>query len=149
MADTNFKPKKTITKTQSAVFEKISEKRENAHKNNGQALSRKTETKALRRMTVSYDSIRHYAHKTNRTKRYPRSASLRLNGTWMEEARFTTGTKIDVLMMPISLVITTRPTVTPLMQVLNKTTELPESEQQQIIVFFLRGVMTRATLGER
>lgn len=53
-------------------------------------------------MTVSYVSVRHYDRKTNRTKRYTHSASLRLNGTWMEEAGFTTGTKLD-LNHPVSI----------------------------------------------
>ncbi|QIT31421.1 type I addiction module toxin, SymE family [Raoultella terrigena] len=96
-------------------------------------------------MTVSYVSVRHYSRKTNRTKRYTRSASLRLNGTWMEEAGFTTGTKLDVRVMPGCLVITARPTVTPLIQVFNKAKELPESEQQHVMAF-LQGVIARVEL---
>ena len=92
-------------------------------------------------------SIRHYDRRTNRTKRYTHSASLRLNGRWMEEAGFATGTKIDVLMMPGCLVITALPNVTPLMKVLNKTKELPETEQQQVMAF-LRGVIARVELGK-
>ncbi|MBK4717170.1 SymE family type I addiction module toxin, partial [Tenebrionibacter intestinalis] len=73
--------------------------------------------------------------------------SLRLNGTWMEEAGFTTGTKLDVRVMPGCLVITARPTVTPLMQVFNKAKELPESEQQHVMAF-LQGVMARVELDK-
>lgn len=78
-------------------------------------------------MAVSYVNTRHYDHKC-----YTR---LRLNGTWMEEAGFTTGTKIDIRVMPGCLVITARPTDTPLIQLLNKTKELPESEQQHVMAF--------------
>jgi toxic protein SymE len=98
-------------------------------------------------MKVSYVSIRHYDRKTNRTKRYIRSASLRLNGSWLEEAGFSTGTKIDVRVMPGCLVITAHPTVTPLMQVFNKTKELPESEQQKVMTF-LQAVIARVELDK-
>ncbi|MCT4713912.1 SymE family type I addiction module toxin [Enterobacteriaceae bacterium H18W14] len=121
------------------------EKHEVVRKNNDRSLPEKAEPKVLRNMIVSYVNIRHYDRKTNRTKRYTRSASLRLNGTWMEEAGFTTGTKIDVRVMPGCLVITARPTDTPLIQVLNKTTELPEDEQRRVIAF-LQGVMARVEL---
>ncbi|QPF11547.1 type I addiction module toxin, SymE family [Raoultella terrigena] len=96
-------------------------------------------------MTVSYVSVRHYSRKTNRTKRYTRSASLRLNGTWMEEAGFTTGTKLDVRVMPGCLVITARLAETTLMQVFNKAKELPESEQQKVMAF-LQSVIARVEL---
>ncbi|WP_435928486.1 SymE family type I addiction module toxin [Dryocola sp. BD613] len=76
--------------------------------NNDRRLSEKAEPKVLRDITVSYVSIRHYDRKTNRTKRYTRSASLRLNDTWMEDAGFTTGTKIDVRVIPGCLVIAAR-----------------------------------------
>lgn len=92
-------------------------------------------------------NLRHYDRKTNRTKRYTRSASLHLNGTWMEEAGFTTGTKLDVRVMPGCLVITACPTVTPLMQVFNKTKELPESEQQKVMTF-LQAVIARLELDK-
>lgn len=62
----------------------------------------------------------------------------------MEEAGFTTGTKIDVRVMPGCLVITARPTVTPLMQVFNKAKELPESKQQ--VMAFLQGVAAKVAL---
>ncbi|EDJ9085141.1 hypothetical protein GFI45_08775 [Salmonella enterica subsp. enterica] len=38
-----------------------------------------------------------------------RSASLRLNGRWMKEGGFITGTPLDIRLMPSSLVITTKP----------------------------------------
>ena len=90
-------------------------------------------------------SIRHYDRRTNRTKRYTHSASLRLNGRWMEEAGFTTGTKIDVRVMPGCLVITTRPVETPLMKELNNISQLPKEEQQQAIAF-LQGVAAKVAL---
>lgn len=145
MADTNLKPGTTIAKTHSKILADNTEKHEAARKNNDRSLPKKAEPKALRNMTVSYVSIRHYDRKTNRTKRYTRSASLRLNGTWMEEAGFTTGTKLDVRVMPGCLVITAHPMVTPLMQVFNKTKELPESEQQKVMAF-LQSVIARVEL---
>ena len=128
MADTNLKPGTTIAKTQSNFLAGNTEKHEVVRKNNNRSLPEKAEPKVLRDMTVSYVSIRHYDRKTNRTKRYTRSASLRLNGTWMEEAGFTTGTKIDVRVMPGCLVITTRPVETPLMKELNNISQLPKEE---------------------
>ncbi|MCT4701372.1 SymE family type I addiction module toxin [Enterobacteriaceae bacterium H20N1] len=145
MADTNLKPGTTIAKTQLKLLAGNTEKHEVVRKNNDRSLPEKAEPKVLRNMIVSYVNIRHYDSKTNRTKRYTRSASLRLNGTWMEEAGFTTGTKIDVRVMPGCLVITARPTDTPLIQVLNKTTELPEDEQRRVMAF-LQGVMARVEL---
>ncbi len=87
MAVTNLKPGITIAKTQSKFLAGNSEKHEAVRKkNNNCSLPEKAEPKALRCMTISYVSIRHYNRKTNRTKRYTRSTSLRLNSTWMEEA---------------------------------------------------------------
>ncbi len=128
MADTNLKPGTTIAKTQSNFFAGNTEKHEVVRKNNDRRLPEKAEPKVLRDMTVSYVSIRHYDRKTNRTKRYTRSASLRLNGHWMEDAGFTTGTKLDVRVMPGCLVITTRPVETPLMKELNNISQLPKEE---------------------
>ena len=145
MADTNSKPGITIAKTQSKFLSGNTEKHEPVRKNNDRSLPEKAEPKVLRDMTVSYVSIRHYDRKTNRTKRYTRSASLRLNGTWMEEAGFTTGTKIDVRVMPGCLVITIRPVETPLMKELNNISQLPEEEQQQAILF-LQGVAAKVAL---
>ena len=96
-------------------------------------------------MTVSYVSIRHYGRKTERTRRYTRSASLRLNGHWMEEAGFTTGTPLDVRVMPGCLVITTRPEETSFMKDLNKISSLPEKEQEQVRRF-LKGVAAKVVL---
>ena len=123
------------------------EKHEAARKNNDLSLPKKAEPKTLRRMTVSYVRIRHIDPATLRTTHYTCRASLRLNGRWMEEAGFTTGTKIDVRVMPGCLVITARPTVTPLMQAFNKTKELPESEQQHAMAF-LQGMLTRVELDK-
>ena len=128
MADTNLKPGTTIAKTQSNFLAGNTEKHEAVRKNNDRSLPKKAEPKVLRDMTVSYVSIRHYDRKTNRTKRYTRSASLRLNGHWMEDAGFTTGTKLDVRVMPGCLVITTRPVETPLMKELNNISQLPKEE---------------------
>lgn len=148
MADTNLKPGTTIAKTQSKFLAGNSKKHEAVRKNNNCSLLKKAEPKALRHMTVSYVSIRHYDRKTNRTKRYTRSASLRLNGTWMEEAGFTTGTKIDVRVMPCCLVITALSNVTPLMKVLNSTIHLPEKEQLEVMLF-LQGVAAKLALEHK
>jgi len=145
MADTNLKPVTTIAKTQSKLLAGNTEKHEAVRKNNDRSLPEKAEPKALRNMTVSYVRTRHIDPATLRTTDYTCRASLRLNGRWMEEAGFTTGTKLDVRVMPGCLVITARPTDTPLTQVLNKTKELPEYEQRQVMAF-LQGVMARVTL---
>ncbi|WP_324723291.1 SymE family type I addiction module toxin [Lelliottia sp. JS-SCA-14] len=63
-------------------------------------------SKTLRRMTICYVNIRHFDRKTKKIRRYTRSASLLLNGHWMEEAGFTTGTPLDVRVIPGCLVIT-------------------------------------------
>ncbi|MGU3414966.1 SymE family type I addiction module toxin [Enterobacteriaceae bacterium C34A] len=51
-------------------------------------------------MPVNYVRTRHIDPTTLRTTHYTCRASLRLNGRWMEEAGFTTGTKLDVRVMP-------------------------------------------------
>jgi toxic protein SymE len=145
MADANLKPGITIAKTQSKFLAGNTEKHEPVRKNNDRSLLKKAEPKELRNMTVSYVRTRHIDPATLRTTHYTCRASLRLNGRWMEEAGFTTGTKLDVRVMPGYLVITTRPTDTPLIQVLNKAKELPEYEQQQVIEF-LQGVIARVNL---
>lgn len=160
MADQNHKPEVTIAQTDSTALPDISEKHDPVRKYDRYGLQNKGIRRAkpvsdadknngiskpLRRMSVSYVSIRHYDRKTNITKRYTRSASLRLNGHWMEEAGFTTGTPLDVRVMPGCLVITTRPTETPLMKVLNKTTQLPQKEQQEVMAF-LQGVVAKLAL---
>ncbi|WP_330984961.1 MULTISPECIES: SymE family type I addiction module toxin [Enterobacterales] len=160
MADKNHKPEVTIAKTVSETLANISEKHDPVRKYDRYGVQNKVTRRAksvsdtdknngiskpLRRMTVSYVSIRHYDRKTNKTKCYTRNASLRLNGIWMEEAGFTSGTSLDVRVMPGCLVITTRPTETPLMKVLNKTTQLPQKEQQEVMAF-LQGVVAKVAL---
>ncbi|WP_435946468.1 SymE family type I addiction module toxin [Dryocola sp. BD586] len=145
MADTNLKPGTTIAKTQSKFLASNTDKHEPARKNNDRSLLKKAEPKVFRNMTISYVRTRHIDPDTLRTTHYTCRASLRLNGIWMEEAGFTTGTKIDVRVMQGCLVITARPTVTPLIQVLNKTKELPEHEQLQVMDF-LEGVIARVEL---
>jgi toxic protein SymE len=145
MADTNLKPGTTIAKTQSKFLVGNSKKHEAVRKNNDHSLPKKAEHKVLRNMTVSYVRTRHIDPATLRTTHYTCRASLRLNGRWMEEAGFTTGTKIDVRVMPGCLVITARPTDKPLIQLLNKTKELPESEQQHVMAF-LQGMIARVEL---
>lgn len=145
MADTNLKPGTTIAKTHSKLLAGNTEKHEVARKNNVRSLPRKAEPKVLRNMTVSYARTRHIDPSTLRTTHYTCRASLRLNGRWMEEAGFTTGTKLDVRVMPGCLVITALPTVTPLMKVLNKTKELPEDEKL-MVMDFLEGVIARVGL---
>ena len=105
MADTNLKPGTTIAKTQSNFLAGNTEKHEVVRKNNNRSLPEKAEPKVLRDMTVSYVSIRHYDRKTNRTKRYTRSASLRLNGNWLAEAGFSTDTPVTVSVEQGRLVI--------------------------------------------
>ena len=145
MADTNLKPGTTIAKTQSKLLARNTEKHEAVRKNNDCSLPRKNEPKELRHMTVSYVRTRHIDPATLRTTHYTCRASLRLNGRWIEEAGFTTGTKIDVRVMPGCLVITTRPVETPLMKEFNDISQLPEEERQQAIIF-LQGVAAKVAL---
>ena len=147
MADTNIKPEVIIAKTDSETLANISRNREAVRKSGVRAVEKKAKciSKNVRRMTVSYVSIRHYDRKTERTRRYTRSASLRLNGHWMEEAGFTTGTPLDVRVMPVCLVITTRPEETSFMKDLNKISRLPEKEQEQVRRF-LTGVAAKVVL---
>ncbi|WP_312630131.1 SymE family type I addiction module toxin [Scandinavium sp.] len=145
MADTNLKPETSIAKTQSKLLACNTEKHKAVRKNNDHSLPKKAEPKVLRNMTVSYVRTRHIDPTTLRTTHYTCRASLRLNGRWMEEAGFTTGTKLDVRVMPGCLVITARPETTQLMKVLNTTKGLPEPEQQQVMAY-LQGVMARVEL---
>ncbi|MDI3359359.1 SymE family type I addiction module toxin [Lelliottia sp. V89_10] len=147
MANTNIKPEVIIAKTDSETLANISRNREAVRKNGVRAVEKKAKgiSKSVRRMTVSYVSTRHYDRKTERTRRYTRSASLRLNGHWMEEAGFTTGTPLDVRVMPGCLVITTRPEETSFMKDLNKISRLPEKEQEQVRRF-LTGVAAKVVL---
>ncbi|WP_324723293.1 SymE family type I addiction module toxin [Lelliottia sp. JS-SCA-14] len=147
MADSDIKPEVIISKTDSETLANISRNREAVRKNGVRAVEKKAKgiSKSVRRMTVSYVSTRHYDRKTERTRRYTRSASLRLNGHWMEEAGFTTGTPLDVRVMPGCLVITTRPEETSFMKDLNKISRLPEKEQEQVRRF-LTGVAAKVVL---
>ena len=147
MADSDIKPEVIIAKTDSETLANISRNREAVRKNGVRAVEKKAKgiSKSVRRMTVSYVSTRHYDRKTERTRRYTRSASLRLNGHWMEEAGFTTGTPLDVRVMPGCLVITTRPEETSFMKDLNKISRLPEKEQEQVRRF-LTGVAAKVVL---
>ncbi|MDK9607393.1 SymE family type I addiction module toxin [Lelliottia wanjuensis] len=147
MANTNIKPEVIIAKTDSETLANISRNREAVRKNGVRAVEKKAKgiSKSVRRMTVSYVSTRHYDRKTEKTRRYTRSASLRLNGHWMEEAGFTTGTPLDVRVMPGCLVITTRPEETSFMKDLNKISRLPEKEQEQVRRF-LTGVAAKVVL---
>lgn len=147
MADSDIKPEPVIAKTDSETLANISRNREAVRKNGVRAVEKKAKgiSKSVRRMTVSYVSTRHYDRKTEKTRRYTRSASLRLNGHWMEEAGFTTGTPLDVRVMPGCLVITTRPEETSFMKDLNKISRLPEKEQEQVRRF-LTGVAAKVVL---
>ncbi|MDI3359363.1 SymE family type I addiction module toxin [Lelliottia sp. V89_10] len=147
MANTNIKPEVTIAKIDYETLANISRNREVVRKTDVRAVEEKVKciSKNVRRMTVSYVSIRHYDCKTERTRRYTHSASLRLNGHWMEEAGFTTGTPLDVRVMPGCLVITTRPEETSFMKDLNKISRLPEKEQEQVRRF-LTGVAAKVVL---
>ncbi|MDK9361628.1 SymE family type I addiction module toxin [Lelliottia wanjuensis] len=147
MAKCDIKPEVIIAKTDSETLANISRNREAVRKNGDRAVEKKAKgiSKSVRRMTVSYVSTRHYDRKTERTRRYTRSASLRLNGHWMEEAGFTTGTPLDVRVMPGCLVITTRPEETSFMKDLNKISRLPEKEQEQVRRF-LTGVAAKVVL---
>lgn len=147
MAKCDIKPEVIIAKTDSETLANISRNREAVRKSGDLAVEKKAKgiSKSVRRMTVSYVSTRHYDRKTERTRRYTRSASLRLNGHWMEEAGFTTGTPLDVRVMPGCLVITTRPEETSFMKDLNKISRLPEKEQEQVRRF-LTGVAAKVVL---
>lgn len=147
MADSDIKPEVIIAKTDSETLANISRNREAVRKSGDRAVEKKAKgiSKSVRRMTVSYVSTRHYDRKTEKTRRYTRSASLRLNGHWMEEAGFTTGTPLDVRVMPGCLVITTRPEETSFMKDLNKISRLPEKEQEQVRRF-LTGVAAKVVL---
>ncbi|MDK9356116.1 SymE family type I addiction module toxin [Lelliottia sp. V106_10] len=147
MAKCDIKPEPVIAKTDSETLANISRNREAVRKSGDRAVEKKAKgiSKSVRRMTVSYVSTRHYDRKTERTRRYTRSASLRLNGHWMEEAGFTTGTPLDVRVMPGCLVITTRPEETSFMKDLNKISRLPEKEQEQVRRF-LTGVAAKVVL---
>ena len=59
----------------------------------------------FRRLKVSYVRKRHEDPKTGNTRRYSRHASLTINGDWLEQAGFPTGTLVNVAVMQGKLVI--------------------------------------------
>jgi len=67
--------------------------------------SKRTISKAQRRMKVSYVSVRHFNPRSSLNTWYSRSPSLRLNGNWLEEAEFSTDTPVTVSVEPGRLVI--------------------------------------------
>ncbi|HAT8012567.1 SymE family type I addiction module toxin [Citrobacter rodentium] len=62
-------------------------------------------TKPLRRLKVGYVRKRHEDRKTGNTRRYTRHASLTINGDWLEQAGFPTGTVVNVEVMQGKLII--------------------------------------------
>jgi toxic protein SymE len=66
----------------------------------GQAIA-----KPFRHLKVGYFRKRHQARKTMQTLRYSQHASLNLNGDWLEEAGFPTGTRVKVSVMQGKLII--------------------------------------------
>ena len=64
-----------------------------------------TITKPVRRLKVGYVRKRHEDPKTGYTRRISRHASLTLNGDWLEQAGFPTGTAVNVSVMQGKLII--------------------------------------------
>ncbi|EPK7285764.1 SymE family type I addiction module toxin [Citrobacter farmeri] len=62
-------------------------------------------SRPFRRLKVSYVRKRHEDPKTGNTRRYTRHASLTINGDWLEQAGFPTGTIVNVAVMQGKLVI--------------------------------------------
>ncbi|BBV29529.1 MULTISPECIES: SymE family type I addiction module toxin [Citrobacter] len=62
-------------------------------------------TKPVRRLKVGYVRKRHEDRKTGFTLRISRHASLTLNGDWLEQAGFPTGTAVNVSVMQGKLII--------------------------------------------
>lgn len=148
MADKNVTPEVAVAKILSDNLESNSENHEVVRKNSLSGSSNKStrNSKAIRRLRVSYVSTRHYNRRTCMTTRYTRSASLCLKGHWLEEAGFTTGLSVDVRVMPGCLVVTALPEETAMMQALTRTsTSLPEKEQEQVLAF-LQGVAAKVAL---
>ncbi|CAH4990854.1 SymE family type I addiction module toxin [Klebsiella oxytoca] len=67
--------------------------------------SGQTIAKPFRHLKVGYFRRRHQARKTMQTLRYSQHASLNLNGDWLEEAGFSTGTRVKVSVMHEKLII--------------------------------------------
>lgn len=61
--------------------------------------------KPVRRLKVGYVRKRHEDRKTGNTRRYSRHASLTINGDWLEQAGFPTGTIVNVAVMQGKLII--------------------------------------------
>ncbi|HEM7417123.1 MULTISPECIES: SymE family type I addiction module toxin [Citrobacter] len=62
-------------------------------------------TKPVRRLKVGYVRKLHEDPKTGYTRRISRHASLTLNGDWLEQAGFPTGTAVSVSVMQGKLII--------------------------------------------
>lgn len=62
-------------------------------------------TKPVRRLTVGYVRKRYEDRRTGFTLRISRHASLTLNGDWLEQAGFPTGTAVTVSVTQGKLVI--------------------------------------------
>ncbi|MBA7800185.1 type I toxin-antitoxin system SymE family toxin [Citrobacter freundii] len=61
--------------------------------------------KPVRRLTVGYVRRRYEDRRTGFTLRISRHASLTLNGDWLEQAGFPTGTEVNVSVMQGKLII--------------------------------------------
>jgi toxic protein SymE len=85
-----------------------------------------------RRYTVGY--IRDW-------KTHEPSTSITLKGNWLDDAGFTTGTKLKIRVMPGCLVLTAEEPLPPsppepeIMQTLRKVCKLPSRKQRQITDF--------------
>ncbi len=62
-------------------------------------------SKPMRRLTVGYVRKRYEDRQTGYTLRISRHASLTLNGDWLEQAGFPTGTAVNVSVMQGKLII--------------------------------------------
>ena len=83
MANTNIKPEVAIAKTDSETLANISKNREVVRKTDVFAKTDKANriSKNVRRMTVSYVSVRHYDRRTERTQRYTAAPAYASTGT--------------------------------------------------------------------
>ncbi|HGY5079454.1 SymE family type I addiction module toxin [Citrobacter sp. C348] len=61
--------------------------------------------KPVRRLKVGYVRRRYEDRRTGFTLRISRHASLTLNGDWLEQAGFPTGTEVNVSVMQGKLII--------------------------------------------
>ena len=76
--------------------------------------------------TVSYAS---------RYPEYSRIPAITLKGQWLEDAGFTTGSKLDLKVMEGCIVLTVKPAEPPLMQSLRRVCKLSERKQRQVQEF--------------